>query len=43
MPILSIEGLTISRLQHAIVKNVSFSIHKGNGLPCSAKAAAAKA
>ncbi|ASB88588.1 ABC transporter ATP-binding protein [Bacillus sonorensis] len=29
MPILSIEGLTISRRQHAIVKNVSFSIHKG--------------
>ncbi|MFT0800308.1 ABC transporter ATP-binding protein [Bacillus swezeyi] len=29
MPILSIENLTISRRQHAIVKNVSLSIHEG--------------
>ncbi|MCY7912704.1 ATP-binding cassette domain-containing protein, partial [Bacillus haynesii] len=29
MPMLSIEGLSISSLQHTIVKNASFSIHEG--------------
>lgn len=29
MPMLSIEGLSISSRQHTIVKNASFSIHEG--------------